>query len=289
MRSVIYAAFALPVLLLAMAFTSATKVTFVSSSWETAQNQAKSESKLFFVDFDASYCASCRNMDESTYQDSRLASFIKDNVVALRLDVQDFDGVMWSQKYEVEALPTMLIFNQEGKLVKRLVGFKSAGQLIQEFQAAKNSVNNTPEPAPRKAPQPIAEDKPIVRPSSRATTSGSGSYNPAPFGGFGSASAGGPSGKGLYEVDVRKLDGSKGYAVQVGVFSSQESLLDQASKVKKLFPDQPSMIHIDEMRGREVYKLLVGQFTVRSSANAFIRQVKNAGMNGLVKDLSEMK
>lgn len=288
MRSVLYAAIAIPVLLVAMAFASPTAVTFVSSNWENAQNQAKSEAKLFFVDFDASYCASCRNMDESTYQDPSLANFIKENVVALRLDVQDFDGVMWSQKYEVEALPTMLIFNEEGKLVKRLVGYKSAGQLIKEFQSAKSSVSPKVEPTPRKAPQPIVEDKPIVRPSPRANTSNSGSYS-STFGGFGGFSAGGPTGKGLYEVDVRQLEGSKGYAVQVGVFSSQEALLRQASKVKKLFPDQPSMIHIDEMRGREVYKLLVGQFEVKSSATTFIRKVKNAGMNGLVKDLGMMK
>jgi thioredoxin-related protein len=116
-----------------MAFVGPTKVKFLSADWSAAQQKAKAEKKLYFVDFDASYCASCRNMDASTYQDPALASFMENNVVALRLDVQDFEGAMWSQNYEVEALPTMLIFNQDGKLVKRIVGYKSAKDLMAAF------------------------------------------------------------------------------------------------------------------------------------------------------------
>ncbi len=104
-----------------------------------AKEQAASESKLYFVDFDASYCATCRNMDQSTYMDPILAQYMDDNVVALRLDVQDFDGVMWSQQYDVEALPTMLVFNNKGKLVKRLVGYQSAADLLKEFKSAQIS------------------------------------------------------------------------------------------------------------------------------------------------------
>ena len=118
MRRFIIALALIPVASFIMAFynpSTATRVKFSAGDWDSAQKQAKLEKKLYFVDFDASYCASCRNMDESTYQDGALASFIEQSVIALRLDVQDFDGVMWSQKYEVEALPTMLIFNEEGK------------------------------------------------------------------------------------------------------------------------------------------------------------------------------
>ncbi len=284
MRSVIFAAIAIPLLLLAMAFASPTAVSFVSSSWENAKSKAESESKLFFVDFDASYCASCRAMDESTYQDPALSKYIDDNVVALRLDVQDFDGVMWSQKYEVEALPTMLIFDDKGKLVKRLVGYKSAQELLKEFRAVSSGTTNTPKVQP--APQPIEEDKPIVRASTNVKPEKKAEEPKVVFSGFGTTSNSNKNkSKELYEIDIRKVEKSEGYSVQVGVFSSQEALLRQTAKMKKLFPDQVHMIYVYEARGKEMTKLLLGNFSVRSSANALLQKVKGQGVEALIKDL----
>ena len=53
-------------------------------------------------------------MDNSTFVDSELAAYMNDNVIAKRIDIQDFDGFRWSQQYDVDALPTMLIFNRDG-------------------------------------------------------------------------------------------------------------------------------------------------------------------------------
>ena len=130
-----------PITLMIMAFKGKTTVQFMATDWDTAKNKAFSEGKLYFVDFDASYCATCRNMDQSTYMSSQLANYMEKNVVALRVDVQDFDGVMWSQQYEVEALPTMLVFNEEGKLVKKIVGYQSASDLMDVFSTSKTATN----------------------------------------------------------------------------------------------------------------------------------------------------
>ena len=131
MKKLLFSTALIPVLLLIMAFKPTTTiVSFEEADWDKSKTRAAAEGKLYFVDFDASYCATCRNMDESTYMSQQLADYMQNNVVALRVNVQDFDGVMWSQQYEVEALPTMLIFDAQGKLVKRLVGYKSASDLM---------------------------------------------------------------------------------------------------------------------------------------------------------------
>lgn len=259
-------------------YDAATRVKFISSDWETAQNEAERAEKLFFVDFDASYCASCRTMDESTYQDPALASFIEENVVALRLDVQDFDGVMWSQKYEVEALPTMLIFNEKGKLVKRLVGYKSAQALLKEFQTARSAVN------PASRPQPIAEDRPLARPSMSAKKPAKASNTFSMYGNSATAARG----KGLYEIDIKKAT-SAGFTVQIGVFKSHELLMQQANKISNRFQQQKTMVHVDEVRGEEVFKLLVGKFSDKVTANNFRLELKKLGLQGIIKDLRRMK
>jgi len=284
-----------PLLILVMAFkpTATTTVEFAESNWESLQTLAKTEGKLFFVDFDASYCATCRNMDQSTYMSEQLANYMSQNVIASRIDVQDFDGVMWAQNYEVEALPTMLIFNEEGKLVKRLVGYQSASKLMAEFDKAKAT-----QPSVKPAPEPIAPDEPIPSPTHQpqpdvtvtTTTTPSGATvtttttttGPLPV-----DAAPQPTGKGLYEIAVNKQR-SEGFAVQVGVFSSYESVLEAANRFKRMY-SRKTIMHVDEHKGVVVYKLLLGTFTNKREATYFRNDLRRDNTVGLIKDLALMK
>ena len=283
MKKILIALLALVTITISIAWTTTTVVKFSNSDWDISKEKAIKESKLYFVDFDASYCATCRNMDQSTYMDPILAKYMQDNVVALRLDVQDFDGVMWSQQYEVEALPTMLVFDNDGKLVKRLVGYQSASDLLKEFKAAQveKTVTKT-----NISIAPAVADQPMVKPNSTAktsttTTNQNNSYinnylEPAPS----------PSGLGLYEIAVRK-QASKGYSVQVGVYSSYETVLEQAESMRQLFKNK-TIIHIDEVDGKVVYKLMLGSFDSRRDAMLFRRTLREKNRDGLVKDMSMM-
>lgn len=261
-----------------MAFVGPTKVKFLSGDWSAAQQKAKSEQKLYFVDFDASYCASCRNMDESTYQDPGLANFMENNVVALRLDVQDFEGAMWSQNYEVEALPTMLIFNQDGKLVKRLVGYKSAKDLMAAFtevlpkKDAKNEGIIRPANQNSNSPKPVADDE---KPALRPVTSNSNN-------------AKGPTATGLYELNIKRFT-SNGFSIQIGVYNSYEIMLEQAEKLSDKFPEQKTLMHVDEVSGQRVFKLLIGNFYDKIQASDFKENLRKSGFDGILKDLSVLK
>lgn len=270
--------------------TTYTAVKFAEASWENSKAKAMQEGKLYFVDFDASYCATCRNMDASTYMDDRLAQYMQEKVVALRVDVQDFDGVMWSQQYEVEALPTMLIFDADGNLVKRLVGYKSAKDLISEFEGVPLPTKTSTAAAPATTtPQPIAPDQPMVRPTP-STPAPPSPVNTAPTASAPTKQAPEvpqPSGMGLYEVEVRK-QASQGFGVQVGVYSSYETVLAQASKFKSKYTKR-TLIHIDQYNGSVVYKLLLGTFNSRREASYFRNSLRNDNVDGLLKDLSLLK
>jgi len=309
-KRTLMAALLLPVAAALMAFfgPAATRVKFESPDWEAAQAKAKAEKKLYFVDFDASYCASCRNMDESTYQDQGLAAYIEKNVVALRLDVQDFDGIMWSQKYEVEALPTMLVFNEDGKLIKKLIGYKSAKDLMAAFQeasgAAPANTTNTSVKSPSSGNahtsvkpnnlEPIIEDdKPVLKPvtSTRPKTSSGTTPNAhasplVPANDFVKEKI--STGKGLYEFTIRRAQ-STGFAIQLGVFSTHEVLMEQAERFAIQFENQKTMVHVDEIAGQQVFKLLVGNFRDKRAANTFRESLRKSGFDGIVKDLTVMK
>jgi thioredoxin-related protein len=261
-----------------MAFVGPTKVKFLSADWSAAQQKAKAEKKLYFVDFDASYCASCRNMDASTYQDPALASFMENNVVALRLDVQDFEGAMWSQNYEVEALPTMLIFNQDGKLVKRIVGYKSAKDLMAAFSEVlpkKDIKTETVKPVEQKltSPQPIVDDE---KPALKPVTTNAGLTNKT------------PSSVGLYELNVKRF-ASNGFSIQIGVYNSYDFMLEQAEKLSDKFPSQKILMHVDDIGGQRTFKLLIGNFYDKIQASEFKESLRKSGFDGILKDLSVLR
>jgi thioredoxin-related protein len=261
-----------------MAFVGPTKVKFLSADWSAAQQKAKAEKKLYFVDFDASYCASCRNMDASTYQDPALASFMESNVVALRLDVQDFEGAMWSQNYEVEALPTMLIFNQDGKLVKRIVGYKSAKDLMAAFSEVmpkKDIKTETVKPVEQRltSPQPIVDDE---KPALKPVTTNAGLTNKT------------PSSVGLYELNVKRF-ASNGFSIQIGVYNSYDFMLEQAEKLSDKFPSQKILMHVDDIGGQRTFKLLIGNFYDKIQASEFKESLRKSGFDGILKDLSVLR
>jgi thioredoxin-related protein len=289
MKKILLALAIIPFFVLIAAFKPAsTIVQFASANWESSKSRAMAEGKLYFVDFDASYCATCRNMDESTYMSERLANYISKNVVAVRVDVQDFDGVMWSQQYEVEALPTMLIFNERGELVKRLVGYKNADDLIEEFSQLRTLtpvpvpvVNKTPTPAPIAADKPMSKTNSSSNPSTVTTTPNT-TINDNTV-----AEKPKSTGFGLYEIAVRKQE-SEGYGVQVGVFSTYETVLAQASTLKRRY-SKKTLVHIDEYNGSVVYKLVLGAFSSKRDAAYFRNDLRRDNVDGLIKDLSLMK
>lgn len=95
------------------------KVDFIEGSLGLAIQKAGNEGKLLFVEFGAQWCMPCRFMEQNTFKDHEVASYMNDNYVPVKIDIDDFDGFAYKQKYHVEALPTFLIFNSEGKVIDR--------------------------------------------------------------------------------------------------------------------------------------------------------------------------
>ena len=184
-------------------------------------------------------------MDNSTFVDSKLAAYMNDNVIAKRIDIQDFDGFRWSQQYDVDALPTMLIFNRDG-LLKRIVGYKTAQQLLDQF-----SIIDQKQTLSHK-PQPVSSDQPLaIQPTSKPKTNKAKSFQDDKWLSDEKTARGNGY---LYEVDIQKK-ATNGFTVQVGVFSSYEGTLNQADLMSRKY-SKKLFIHIDTHNGSTVYKLL---------------------------------
>lgn len=275
-----YAALAMTYISLTSLTPAGLKVRFSSQSWEETQALARQEQKLYFVDFDASYCAACRNMDQGTYMSGQLAEYMAENVVALRIDVQDFDGVVWSQQYDVEALPTMLIFNEKGELVSRLVGYKSADDLLKAFRELRTVSAWTPKPArddapykPAVLPQPNAQINPPTKPLAQSLDI--------------EVDVEIVKAKEFYELSIRKAE-KQGFSLQIGAYSNYNIVLDEGTRLNKEFPNMQLYVLAEQEGKKPLYRLLLGKFDSRSRANIFRSELKRKGFDGLVRNLQTM-
>lgn len=95
-----------------------------------AKEKALKEGKLLFLKFGAKWCLPCRKMNETTFTDEEVRSFMEKNYVKLTIDVEDFDGVNLKSYFNVKMLPTLLIFNPSGKFVAKYAKFLSAKKML---------------------------------------------------------------------------------------------------------------------------------------------------------------
>jgi len=135
---------ALPILIAA---TYASKGLRFHTNLSAAKQLAATEGKLYLVDFTAQWCLPCQWMEETTFSDNRVVNYMQENYVAVKIDIDDFDGFAWKQIYDIKALPSILIFNSKGELLEQYTGSHAPSgllKILEEHNQPKNRIKPGP-------------------------------------------------------------------------------------------------------------------------------------------------
>ena len=145
-----------------MGATLTTKGLRFHTNLTAAKQLAASEGKLYLVDFTAKWCMPCQWMEETTFSDQRVINYMKENYVAVKIDIDDFDGFAYKQLYEIKKLPSILIFNSKGVLLEQYTGSHAPSGLLKILEEH-NQPNNRIKPGPTNiaATNVVAEDPSI--------------------------------------------------------------------------------------------------------------------------------
>lgn len=104
----------------------------INIQWNTDLNAAfglaQKSNKLVFADFYADWCGYCKKLDEDTFVNPNVKQKFAQSYVLVKINVDQNPEL--ASEYQVYGLPTLIIMDSKGNVIKRQEGFVSAGELL---------------------------------------------------------------------------------------------------------------------------------------------------------------
>jgi thioredoxin 1 len=105
-------------------------IVFIENSFDEALKQAALKHKYIFVDAYTSWCGPCKMLKVTTFNNSKAAEFYNNNFVNVSIDMEKGQGPLLAARWGLKAVPTLIIFDSQGKPVLGTEGFMKADDLI---------------------------------------------------------------------------------------------------------------------------------------------------------------
>ncbi len=114
-------------LALLLAAPAAADGPFVELGYDAAVEQAKAGGKLVLLDFTATWCSPCKQMENVTWPAVEVGEWIAAHAVAIQVDVDEERAL--AQRFGIESIPTV-VFLKDGVEVDRQTSFMKPEALV---------------------------------------------------------------------------------------------------------------------------------------------------------------
>lgn len=111
-----------------------------------AQEKAKAESKLVFMDFRADWCGPCKMLDQQTFTDAKVVAALNE---MSPVQIDSDKNAETVDKFKVGPIPSLFVTTAEGEVLAHVVGFMPADKFLEflDFAKAKQALAKDPKDA----------------------------------------------------------------------------------------------------------------------------------------------
>ncbi len=99
------------------------------TDYEKALARAKVEHKVVLLDTFAVWCAQCKELDEKTWPDPRIAAWINEHAVPVKVDADKVRPDL-ARIHQIRSFPTVILLDADGREIRRSLGFKAAPEML---------------------------------------------------------------------------------------------------------------------------------------------------------------
>lgn len=108
----------------------ATGIQFTDAAWKDILKKAKAENKVIFLDAYASWCGPCKVLQKKVFTQKAVGDLYNARFINVKMDMEKGEGPALSQLYPLEAYPTMLYIDSDGRVLKKIIGLHTPEDLI---------------------------------------------------------------------------------------------------------------------------------------------------------------
>ncbi|MBD2751370.1 thioredoxin family protein [Spirosoma validum] len=115
-------------------------IQFTEVSWREILKKAKAEKKIIFLDAYASWCGPCKMLQKQVFTQKEVGDFYNSKFINVKMDMEKGEGPALSQVYPLEAYPTLLFIDGNGRVLKKFIGAPKAEELIAIGKSVKSQI-----------------------------------------------------------------------------------------------------------------------------------------------------
>ncbi|GAA4406145.1 hypothetical protein GCM10023187_25270 [Nibrella viscosa] len=105
-------------------------IQFTEASWAAILKKAKAEKKVIFLDAYASWCGPCKLLQKNVFTKKEVGDYFNRQFINVKMDMEKGEGPSVAQMYPLEAYPTLFFIDGNGRVLKKVIGYRSPQELL---------------------------------------------------------------------------------------------------------------------------------------------------------------